>query len=82
LAVSAFVTGLVVISALLGRVGPGVSMLIVMISVGRMPMSFVNEVGVVPVLHCRVPATWCMLVGVALGDGVRSRQLIVVDQLR
>jgi hypothetical protein len=54
---------------------------IVVISMGCMPMSFVDEVGVVPVLHCGMPATRCMLVRVAFGDCVRSDELIIVDQL-
>ena len=54
-------------------------MLIVMINMGGMPMTFVDEVSMVTVLHCRVPAAWCMLVRVAFRDRVRSHQLIVVD---
>ena len=54
-------------------------MLIVMISMDGMPMSFVDEVSMVTVLHCRVPSARCMLVRVAFGDRMRSYQLIVVD---
>src|SRR5512133_3472863 len=57
---------------------PGGSVLIVMISMDGMPMSFVDEVSMVTVLHCRVPAARCMLVRVAFGDRMRSYQLIVV----
>src|SRR5215216_2290019 len=61
---------------------PGGSVLIVMISVGCMPMSLVDEVRVVAVLQSRMPAARGMTVRVALGDGVRSRQLIVINRLR
>src|SRR5215211_5602180 len=64
------------------RLRPGGSVLIVMISVGCMPMSLVDEVGVVAVLQSWMPATRGMAVRVALGDGVRSRQLIIINRLR
>ena len=57
-------------------------MLIVVIGMGCMPMSFMDEVGVVAVLHCRMPATRCVLVRVVLGDRVRGHELIIIDQLR
>ena len=57
-------------------------MLIVVIGMGCMPMSFVNEVSVVAVLHGRMPAARLMAVRVALGDRVRGQQLIIIDRLR
>ena len=51
-------------------------MLIVVIGMGSVPMSFMDEVGVVPVLHCGMPATWCMAMRVVLGDRVRRGQTI------
>ena len=55
-------------------------MLIIVIGVGGMPMSFMDEVGVVAVLHRRMPATRCVLVRVILGDRVRSHKLIINDR--
>jgi copper oxidase (laccase) domain-containing protein len=60
----------------------GDSVLIVVISMGCVPVSFVDEVGVVAVLHSGMPATRCMLVRVALGDRVWSDELIIIYQLR
>ena len=57
-------------------------MLIVMIGMGCMSMSFMDEVGVVAMLHCRMPATRCVLVRVAFCDPVRSDELIFIDRLR
>jgi hypothetical protein len=56
--------------------------LIVVIGVGGMPMSFVDEVGVVAMQHRQMPAARCVLVRVILGDRVRSHKLIIIDQLR
>src|SRR5829696_6726437 len=41
------------------RLRPVCSVLIVVIGMGSVPMSFMDEVGVVAVLHCGMPATWC-----------------------
>ena len=57
-------------------------MLIVVIGMGSVPMSFMDEVSVITVLHCRMPATWCMPVGVVFGDRVRSHEFNIIDQLR
>src|SRR5829696_7979010 len=60
------------------RLRPGCSVLIVVIGMGSVPMSFMDEVGVVAVLHCGMPATWCMAVGVVLGDRVRRHKVIII----
>ena len=54
-------------------------MLIVVIGMRCMPMSFMDEVSVVAVLHCRMPAARRMAVRVALGDRMRGQQLIIID---
>ena len=64
------------------RPRPGGSVLIVVIGMRCMPMSFMDEVSVVAVLHCRMPAAWRMAMRVALGDRVRGEQLIIIDRLR
>jgi hypothetical protein len=55
------------------------SVLIVVISMGSMPMTFVDEIGVVAMLHCRMATARRMAMGVAFGDHMRGDQLIVVD---
>ena len=55
-------------------------MFIVMISMGSMPMTFVDEIGVIAMLHCLMPAARGMAMWVALGDRVRGDELIIIDQ--
>ena len=57
-------------------------MLIVVIGMGCMPMSLVDEVGVVAVLQCWMPASRGVAVRVTLGDRVWRRQLIIINRLR
>ena len=57
-------------------------MLIVVISMGRMSMTFMDEVGVVTVLYGRMPAAGRVAVRMVLGDGMWAHQFIVVNRLR
>src|SRR5688572_24788940 len=57
-------------------------MLIVVIGMGCMPMSFMNEVSVIAVLHGRMPAARLMAVRVAFGDRVWGQQLIIITRVR
>ena len=57
-------------------------MLIVVIGVGCMPMSFMDEVSVIAVLYDRMPAARLMAVRVALGDCVWGQQLIIINRVR
>ena len=57
-------------------------MLIVVIGMGCMPMSFMDEVSVIAVLYGRMPAARLMAMRVAFGDRVRGRQLIILNRVR
>jgi hypothetical protein len=46
--------------------------LVVVISMGGMSMTFMDEVGVVTMLYGRMPAAAGMAVRVVLGDGMRA----------
>jgi len=64
------------------RLRPGGSVLIVVIGMDCMPMSFMDEVGVIAMLYGRMPAARLMAVRVALGDRVRGHQLIIIHRVR
>ena len=57
-------------------------MLIVVIGMGCMPMSFMDEVSVIAVLYGRMPAARRVLVRVVLGDRMWGDELIIIDHLR
>jgi hypothetical protein len=45
-------------------------------------MTFMDEVGVIAMLHRQMSAARRVAVRMILGDGVRGRQLVIVGQLR
>ncbi len=65
---------------LLGGVDPRGSVFIVMISMGSVPMTLMDEIGVIAMLHCLMPAARSVAMWVALGDRMRGDEFIIIDQ--